>query len=91
MYVDSLIGPQTVNTMPDTTLAAFLDHGAVSRTVDQGTDEARRVLDRLERVGVDMTEVAAVLEEEGVAAFSKSFDELIQALTGKANALLASS
>lgn len=87
LYVDSLIGPDTVNTMPDATVDAFLDHGTVSRTVDDGVEEARSHLGRLADAGIDMADVARVLEEEGVASFAKSFDQLIQSLTDKANAL----
>jgi transaldolase len=87
LYVDSLIGPDTVNTMPDATIDAFLDHGKVACTIDAGADEARRDMDRAAELGVDMADVSRVLEEEGVAAFSKSFEELIQSLTDKANAL----
>ncbi len=87
LYVDSLIGPQTVNTMPDSTLAAFLDHGTLARTVDDGVDEARRTLERLADVGVDMDDVAQLLEKEGVASFSKSYDDLSATLAGKATAL----
>ncbi len=87
LYVDSLIGPDTVDTMPDATVEAFLDHGTVARSVDTGVDGAREHLARLGEVGVDMADVARVLEEEGVASFSKSFDQLLQALTDKANAL----
>ena len=89
LYVDSLIGPDSVNTLPDPTIEAFLDHGTVARTIDADVDGARAVLDRLAEVGVDMDDVAATLEAEGVAAFAKSFDELIQALRDKANALVA--
>jgi transaldolase len=87
LYVDNLIGPDTVNTMPEATLDAFMDHGTVARTIDQGIDQARAVVDGLAPYGVDFADVARVLEDEGVAAFAKSFDELIQALTDKANAL----
>ena len=90
-YVDTLIGPDTVNTMPDGTVADFLDHGTVARTVDTGVDEARRLIDRLAAAGVDMADVAAVLESEGVASFAKSFDELMQSLSDKANALAGGS
>ncbi len=86
-YVDTLIGPDTVNTMPNSTVDDFLDHGTVARTVDQGLGEARRVMDRLAAGGIDMADVAAVLESEGVASFAKSFDELMQSLSDKANAL----
>ncbi len=85
LYVDDLIGPDTVNTMPDATIAAFIDHGTVARTVDQAVDEASAALDALKAGGVDMADVSARLEDEGVAAFSKSYEELLQALEDKAN------
>ena len=86
-YVDTLIGPDTVNTMPDATVAAFLDHGTVGRTVDADFGAAHDVLDGLGDVGVDLADVSRVLEEEGVAAFSKSFEELVDVLEQKAVAL----
>jgi transaldolase len=89
VYVEELIGPHTVNTMPDATLDDFLDHGVVGRTVDQGVDDARKVLAGLDSVGVDLADVSRTLEDEGVASFAKSFDELIQRLTDKANAFSA--
>lgn len=85
LYVDTLVGPHTVNTMPDATVAAFLDHGTVARTVDQGADKAHAHLAALAEAGIDMADVSRRLEEEGVAAFAKSFDELLQALEDKAN------
>jgi len=87
LYVDNLIGPDSVNTMPDGTVEAFVDHGTVRRTIDQEVDEARADLDRAAEIGLDMAEVARVLEEEGVAAFTKSFDELMQRLHDKATSL----
>jgi transaldolase len=87
LYVDSLIGPHTVNTIPDATVDAFLDHGTVARTIDAGLDEAKAVLDRIEAVGISMRDVSDTLEAEGVAAFVKSFDELLQSLQDKANEL----
>ncbi|HVC70542.1 MAG TPA: transaldolase [Acidimicrobiales bacterium] len=88
-YVDSLIGPDTVNTLPDATIDAFLDHGTVARTVDAQPDASARALARLEELGIDMADVGRTLEDEGVASFAKSFDELMQSLTDKANALAA--
>jgi transaldolase len=88
-YVNSLVGPNTVNTMPDATLDDFLDHGVVSRTVDKTAGEAQKVLDDLAEVGVDMADVSKQLEDEGVASFAKSFDELLQRLSDKANTLSA--
>jgi transaldolase len=87
LYVDSLIGPDTVNTMPDATVAAFVDHGTVARTVDKDVDAADAHLAGLYQVGIDMEDVARVLEEEGVASFDKSYDELLQSLHDKANAI----
>jgi transaldolase len=91
LYVDSLIGPNTVNTMPDATIDAFLDHGTVARTIDADHDGARAHLKRLADAGIDMADVSRVLEEEGVSSFLKSWDELLQSLTDKANALVAGS
>ncbi len=91
LYVDNLIGPDTVNTMPDATVEAFLDHGVLARTVDTGVEEAEATLDALKVAGVDMADVTKVLEDEGVASFAKSFDEMMQSLTDKANALAARS
>ncbi len=90
-YVDALIGPDTVNTMPDGTIADFLDHGTVARTVDTGVDQAEQIIAELAAAGIDMEDVAETLEAEGVASFSKSFDELMQKLSDKANALQARS
>jgi transaldolase len=87
LYVDTLVGPDTVNTMPDATIAAFEDHGTIAHTVDVGVSEAQSDLDRIEALGISMEDVADTLEEEGVAAFVKSYDELIQALSDKANSL----
>jgi transaldolase len=85
LYVDTLIGPDTVNTMPEATLEAFEDHGTLTRTVDADVAAARLVLDEVERVGVDLDEVSAVLEDQGVASFAKSFDELLGSLSAKAS------
>lgn len=87
LYVDNLIGPDSVNTMPDATVEAFLDHGTVARTVDEGVDEARATMEDLASAGIDMGSVSRRLEDEGVAAFAKSFEELMQRLTDKANSL----
>ena len=86
LYVDTLIGPDTVNTMPEATLDAFDDHGTLARTVDADPEAARRTLDAIEEAGVDLDEVSRVLEDQGVASFAKSFDELITALGAKAEA-----
>ncbi len=79
-YVDELIGPDTVNTLPMKTLAAYRDHGHPERRVDQGLGEAREVLDALDDVGIDFEELAAQLEEEGVDKFIAAQRRLLQAL-----------
>ncbi len=84
LYVDSLIGPDTVNTLPDQTLEAFEDHGTVARTIDADIDGARQVMSQLSAVGVDIDDVTRTLESEGVASFEKSFDDLIATLAQKA-------
>jgi transaldolase len=87
LYIDSLIGPDTVNTVPDATLEAFEDHGTVARTVDADPEAAKAVLAAIEAVGVDLDDVGRRLEDEGVAAFVKSFDELLGTLGDKAEEL----
>lgn len=87
LYVDQLIGPDTVNTLPDATITAFNDHGTLARTVDADLDHADSVWTDLAKVGVDMEDVARKLSDEGVSSFTKSFDELLAALTTKASEL----
>jgi transaldolase len=89
LYIDELIGPHTVNTMPDGTIDAFLDHGTLARRVDQDVDQAEEVWQQLTDAGVDLDDVAAQLEREGVASFEKSFDELLAALDAKSAELRA--
>ena len=87
MYVDQLIGPDTVNTLPDATLEAFADHGTLARTIDQNLGVSRRQWAELAMNAIDVDEVAAQLEAEGVASFIKSFDELIGVLEDKASGI----
>jgi transaldolase len=84
MYVDSLIGPDTVNTMPEATMDAFEDHGNLVRTVDTDVERAARVIAELGDVGVDLGDVGTTLEVEGVAAFHESFAHVLAALQNKA-------
>ena len=88
LYVDQLIGPDTVNTLPDATLEAFLDHGTLVRTLDADPEAAQSVLDRVTSVGVDLEAVADQLEDEGVSAFVKSFEDLLESLTATADRLM---
>lgn len=82
-YVDELIGPNSVNTLPDKTLAAFLDEGTVARTIDLDVAGAQAVLDGLDNVGVDLAAIASELEAGGVASFEASFDDLLETLRGR--------
>ncbi|HQY31938.1 MAG TPA: transaldolase, partial [Thermomicrobiales bacterium] len=83
LYVDELIGPDTVNTMPEKTIAAFLDHGTVARTVDQNLDLCRKQMTELAAVGVDIDAVTAQLEDEGITSFIGSFDSLLAGVEAK--------
>jgi transaldolase len=89
LYVEELIGPETVNTMPAETIAAFQDHGRVADTLEQGLDEARQLFDDLERVGVDYDDVTDTLEREGVQKFADSFEELLGGVRAKRGELVA--
>lgn len=89
LYVDELIGPDTVNTLPDATIEAFADHGKLARRVDADVDQAEAVWRDLTDAGVDLDDVADKLEREGVSSFQKSFDELLGALQAKAIELRA--
>jgi transaldolase len=89
MYVEQLIGPDTVNTLPPATLDAFRDHGETARTVDANMDEAERVLADLTAVGISMSEVTDKLLVDGLASFQKSFDTLIAGLDRKVEQLRA--
>src|SRR6185295_17441853 len=89
LYVDELIGPDTVNTLPEATIEAFADHGHLARRVDADLDQAQAAWSGLADVGVDVEDVADTLEREGVASFEKSFDELLGTLEAKATELRA--
>jgi transaldolase len=88
MYVEDLIGPQTVNTMPLETVAAFQDHGELALTLEEGIDDAERLLERLAEAGVDYDDVTATLEREGVEKFSDSFAELTDGIRAKSGELV---
>jgi transaldolase len=82
LYVDELIGPETVNTIPDSTLKAFIDHGKVARTIDSDNHDSS-LLEKIEKEGVNLHEVAQLLEEQGVASFTESFNDLLETLHQK--------
>ncbi len=87
MYAEELIGPQTVDTLPNETIEAFLDHGVVSRTLDVGLDEAIEAIRAVESLGIPMENVTDELIVEGVAAFTKSFEDLIGVIDAQRKAL----
>ncbi|HEX4682763.1 MAG TPA: transaldolase [Gemmatimonadaceae bacterium] len=87
MYVEELIGPHTVNTMPPNTIDAFRDHGIVKRTVDANLDQAAQTIAAIEKAGVSMKDVTDKLLADGLASFQKSFDTLLGGLTTKTKSL----
>jgi transaldolase len=90
LYVDELIGPDTVNTMPDATIEAARDHATPARTADKDVDGARALLDELREIGVEFDDIVSrQLVDEGVASFSKSYDSLLETLERKAGELSA--
>ncbi len=88
-YVEDLIGPDTVNTLPPATLEAFKDHGRVTRTIDtpEALERARQTMRRLQEVGIDLEEVTLLLQRDGVKSFADSYDQLIQTLEQRRRAL----
>ncbi len=88
MYVEELIGPETVNTMPEETIEAFQDHGKTAATLEQGIDEAKQVVSDLEQAGIDYDDVTETLEREGVEKFADSFAELIEGIRAKSGELV---
>jgi transaldolase len=87
LYVDSLIGPDTVNTLPESTLHAFEDHGRLARTIDVGIEAAELVMHALDTAGIDMDDVGATLERAGIGAFQKSFAHVQDTLANKPTSL----
>jgi len=85
--VEELIGADTVNTMPEETIGVYQDHGDPQARLEGGLEEARRVFAELAAAGVDYDDVTETLEREGVEKFSASFDELLEALSAKLQAL----
>ncbi len=80
MYIEELIGPDTVNTVPPKTLESFRDHGVVRSTLDEGLPEAREIMAALETLGISINQVTLELEQEGVQAFSDAFTGLLKSL-----------
>lgn len=89
LYVDNLIGSETVNTVPPATYTAFRDHGKVALTLAQGVDEARGAIAKLATIGIDLDEVTAKLQADGLASFVGSFDTLVESIESKRDALVS--
>jgi transaldolase/glucose-6-phosphate isomerase len=89
LYVDNLIGPHTVNTVPPQTLQAVFDHGSVALALEKGMEEARDQVERLAELGVDLDAITQQLLDDGVASFAKSFDSLMASIAEKRERLLA--
>ena len=83
LYVDELIGPNTVNTMPPATLVSFMDHGKVAETLTKDWEEARRQIKKLTELGIDLQAVTRQLQDDGVEAFAKPFDALMKSIAEK--------
>jgi transaldolase len=88
LYVDNLIGPETVNTVPPQTYEAIRDHGKAALTLEEGLDESHAVIDRLREIGIDLKAVTRNLQSDGLEAFVKSFDTLEQSIEAKRDALI---
>ena len=89
LYVEELIGPDTVNTMPEETIEAFQDHGRVEATLERDVDEAHRLIDALGEAGISYDDVTDTLEREGVQKFADSFAELLKGVEEKRDQLAA--
>ena len=90
MYVEELIGPHTINTIPPATLNAFRDHGRVQPTLEAGEQDAERALSRLTKRGIDLGAITKKLLADGITAFTHSLDELLASLKEKRRVLLES-
>ena len=88
MYVEPLIGPETINTMPQETLDAYRDHGDPAPRLEQDLAQSQQLLQRLAELGIDRDQVARQLEEEGLEKFNKPFDKLLATLETKRTAAL---
>ena len=91
LYVEELIGPDTVNTLPRKTLEAYADHGNPAPRLEQGLEDAKALMAQLEEVGIDMQQVTDELIDEGVESFADDFDKLLEQISSKAAAVKAGS
>ncbi|MCP4359314.1 MAG: transaldolase [Chloroflexi bacterium] len=89
LYIDDLVGPETVNTMPPKTIDAFRDHGTLANKLEEDVDQAQSVLDNLAALHINLDEITAQLQEDGVIAFAKSFDALMETIETKRKEMAA--
>jgi transaldolase/glucose-6-phosphate isomerase len=89
LYVDNLIGPETVNTIPPQTYTAFRDHGTAQPTLEADTEEARACIEELTKIGIDLGAVTGKLQKDGLTAFVGSFDTLVESIESKRDALIS--
>jgi transaldolase len=89
LYVDELIGPDTVNTLPPATLESFMDHGRVAETLTRGLQEAQRQVAKLADLGIDLNAISQKLQDEGVVAFARPFAKLLESIAEKCKRIKA--
>jgi len=89
LYIDNLIGAETVNTVPPATYTAIRDHGKVALTLEEGLDDCHKLVGELKEVGIDLKAVTEKLQQDGLAAFVTSFDTLVESIRAKRDALLS--
>src|SRR5918995_68 len=89
IYIDNLVGPETVNTMPKKTIEAVMDHGDISATLEEGVEDARQLLKRLREAGLDYEDVTDILEKEGIQKFADPFDEMLEEIENKSAQLVS--
>jgi transaldolase len=88
LYVEELIGPETISTMPEQTIRAFQDHGRIELRLESDLDQARHLFNKLYAAGVDYDDVVATLEREGIEKFVASFNELLKGIADKRRQLV---
>jgi transaldolase len=89
IYVDNLLGPETVNTMPKKTIEAVMDHAEIRPTLEEGVEEAEEVLKRLREAGLDYEDVTDTLEQQGIQKFADPFNEMLEEIKNKGRQLVS--
>jgi transaldolase len=89
IYIDNLVGPETVNTMPKKTIEAVMDHAAIRPTLEEGIEEAKSLLKRLREAGLDYEDVTDILEKEGIQKFAAPFNEMLEEIRNKSAQLVS--